>query len=161
MVRGIRSDIWKGGIALPNAITSGKHTHLHPYLQCRKEISWQKTIPPVQFSFSDLFHEGLHDGTASNAQNHELVRSRPVAMLKLNIIVTLNMLETNFATLHTKNTIVIKIEKWQIVLIEGLSRVAVRGIDHQQLLTEVVISNLTQAENYIFLLISFHCWRKI
>ena len=110
-----------------------------------------------QFSFSDLFHEGLHDGTASNAQNHELVRSRPVAMLKLNIIVTLNMLETNFATLHTKNTIVIKIKKWQIVLIEGLSRVAVRGIDHQQLLTEVVISNLTQAENYIFLLISFHC----
>ena len=93
-----------------------------------------------QFSFSDLFHEGLHDGTASNAQNHELVRSRPVAMLKLNIIVTLNMLETNFATLHTKNTIVIKIEKWQIVLIEGLSRVAVRRIDHQQLLTEVVIS---------------------
>ena len=97
-------------------------------------------ILPVQFSFSDLFHEGLHDGTASNAQNHELVRSRPVAMLKLNIIVTLNMLETNFATLHTKNTIVIKIEKWQIVLIEGLSRVAVRRIDHQQLLTEVVIS---------------------
>ena len=46
-------------------------------------------------------------------------------MLKLNIIVTLNMLETNFATLHTKNTIVIKIEKWQIVLIEGLSRVLV------------------------------------
>ena len=65
-------------------------------------------------------------------------------MLKLNIIVTLNMLETNFATLHTKNTIVIKIEKWQIVLIEGLSRVAVRGIDdHQQLLTEVVISETT------------------
>ena len=109
------------------------------------------------FSFSDLFHEGLHDGTASNAQNHELVRSRPVAMLKLNIIVTLNMLETNFATLHTKNTIVIKIEKWQIVLIEGLSRVAVRRIDHQQLLTEVVISkNHTQTENYIFFLISFH-----
>ena len=52
-------------------------------------------------------------------------------------------------------------QKWQIVLIEGLFRVAVRGIDHQQLLTEVVISNLTQAENYIFLLISFHCWRKI
>ena len=46
MVRWIRSDIWKGGIALPNAITSGKHTHLHPYLQCRKEISWQKTNPP-------------------------------------------------------------------------------------------------------------------
>ena len=79
-------------------------------------------------------------------------------MLKLNIIVTLNMLETNFATLHTKNTIVIKIEKWQIVLIEGLSRVAVRRIDHQQLLTEIVISkkNHTQTENYIFFLISFH-----
>ena len=46
MVRWIRSDIWKGGIALPNAITSGKHTHLHTYLQCRKEISWQKTPPP-------------------------------------------------------------------------------------------------------------------
>ena len=107
----------------------------------------------VSFSFSDLFHKGLHDGTASNAQNHELVRSRPVAMLKLNIIVTLNMLETNFATLHTKNTIVIKIEKWQIVLIEGLFRVAVRGINHQQLLTEVFISNHTQAENYILLFI--------
>ena len=78
-------------------------------------------------------------------------------MLKLNIIVTLNMLETNFATLHTKNTIVIKIEKWQIVLIEGLFRVAIRGIDHQQLLTDTVISYHTQAENYIFLLISFHC----
>ena len=77
-------------------------------------------------------------------------------MLKLNIIVTLNMLETNFATLHTKNTIVIKIEKWQIVLIEGLSRVAVRRIDHQQLLTEIVISYHAHAENYIFLLISFH-----
>ena len=33
--------------------------------------------------FSDLFHEGLHDGTTSNAQDHELVRSRPVVMLKL------------------------------------------------------------------------------
>ena len=103
--------------------------------------------------FSDLFHERLHDGTTSNAQNHELQRSRPVVMLKLNIIVTLSMLETNFATLHTKNSIVIKIEKWQIVLIEGLFRVAVRGIDHQQLLTEVFISNHSQAENYIFLFI--------
>ena len=33
--------------------------------------------------FSDLFHERLHDGTTSNAQNHELERSRPVVMLKL------------------------------------------------------------------------------
>ena len=78
-------------------------------------------------------------------------------MLKLNIIVTLNMLETNFATLHTKNTIVIKIEKWQIVLIEGLFGIAIRGIDHQQFLTEIVISYHTQAENYIVFLISFHC----
>ena len=90
-------------------------------------------------------------------KSNELKQSRPIVLLKLNIIVTLNMLETNFATLHTKNTIVIKIEKWQIVLIEGLSRVAVRGIDHQQLLTEVVISKKhTQTENYIFFLISFH-----
>ena len=110
-------------------------------LKITTKILVKNSFLSVQFfSFSDLFHEGLHDGTASNAQNHELVRSRPVAMLKLNIIVTLNMLETNFATLHTKNTIVIKIEKWQIVLIEGLSRVAVRRIDHQQLLIEVVIS---------------------
>ena len=87
----------------------------------------------IQFNFSSLFHERLHDRTTSNSQNHELERSRPVVMLKLNIIVTLSMLEPNFATLHTKNTIVIKIEKWQIVLIEGLSRVAVRGIDPQQL----------------------------
>ena len=57
-------------------------------------------------------------------------------MLKLNIIVTLSMMEAIFATLHKKNTIVIKIKKWQIVLIEGLFRVAIRGIAHQQLLTE-------------------------
>ena len=63
--------------------------------------------------FSDLFHEGLHDGTTSNAQNHELERSRPVVMLKLNIIVT-SMMETSFSTLLKKNTIVIKIEKWQM-----------------------------------------------
>ena len=93
----------------------------------------------VQF-LKFIFMKDYMNGTTPTAQNHELERSRPVAMLKLNIIVTLNMLETNFATLHTKNTIVIKIEKWQIVLIEGLSRVAVRRIDHQQLLTEVVIS---------------------
>ena len=29
--------------------------------------------------FSSLFHERLHDGTTSNAQSHELERSRPVA----------------------------------------------------------------------------------
>ena len=74
------------------------------------------------------------NGISSNAQNHELERSRQVVMLKLNIIVTLSMLETNFATLHTKNTIVIKIKKWQIVLIEGLFTVTIQGIDHQQLL---------------------------
>ena len=84
----------------------------------------------VQFrQFS--FHERLHDGTTSNAQNHELERSRPVVMLKLNIIVTLSMMEAIFTTLHKKNTIVIKIKKWQIVWIEGLFRVAIRGIDHQ------------------------------
>ena len=77
-------------------------------------------------------------------------------MLKLNIIVTLSMMEAIFATLHKKNTIVIKIRKWQIVLIEGLFRVAIRGINHQQLLTEIVISYHAHAENYIFLLISFH-----
>ena len=32
--------------------------------------------------FSDLFHEGLHDGTTSNAQNHELERSRPVVYVE-------------------------------------------------------------------------------
>ena len=35
----------------------------------------------------------------------ELERSRPVVMLKLKIIVTLSMMEANFATLHKKNTI--------------------------------------------------------
>ena len=44
----------------------------------------------------------------------------------------------------------------QKVLIEGLFRVAIRGIDHQQLLTEI-LSYHTQAENNIFLLILFHC----
>ena len=41
-------------------------------------------------------------GLLQNAQNHELERSRPVVMLKLNIFVTLNMMETNFATLHKR-----------------------------------------------------------
>ena len=90
-------------------------------------------------------------------KSNELERSRPVVMLKLNIIVTLIMMEAIFASLHKKNTVVIKIKKWQIVWIEGLFRVAIRGIDHQQLLTKIVISYHTQAENYIFLLISFHC----
>ena len=62
------------------------------------------------------FHERLHDGTTSNAQNHELERSRPVVMLKLNIIVT-SMMETSFSTLLKKNTIVIKIEKWQMQVV--------------------------------------------
>ena len=92
--------------------------------------------------------------TTSNAQ---IERARNVVMLKLNIIVTLSMMEAIFTTLHKKNTIVIKIKKWQIVLIEGLFRVAIRGINHQQLLTEIVISYHTQAEDYIFFLISFHC----
>ena len=86
-------------------------------------------------------------------KSNELERSRPVVMLKLNIIVTLIMMEAIFASLHKKNTVVIKIKKWQIVWIEGLFRVAFRGIDHQQLLTETVISYHTQGENYIFLLI--------
>ena len=90
------------------------------------------------------------NGTSSNAQ---IERARNVVMLKLNIIVTLIMMETNFATLHKKNTIVIKIKKWQFVLIEGLFRVTIQGIDHQQLLTEIVISYYTQTKNYIFLLI--------
>ena len=79
-------------------------------------------------------------GLSQMPKSNELERSRPVVMLKLNIIVTLIMMEAIFASLHKKNTVVIKIKKWQIVLIEGLSRVAVRRIDHQQLLTEVVIS---------------------
>ena len=54
--------------------------------------------------------------------------------MKLNIIVTLSMIKAIFATLRKQNTIVIKIKKWQIVLIEGLFRVAIRGINHQQLL---------------------------
>ena len=37
-------------------------------------------------SFSRLFHEILHDGTTSNAQHYELNRSRPVDMLKLDIL---------------------------------------------------------------------------
>ena len=90
-------------------------------------------------------------------KSNELERSRPFVMLKLDIIVTLSMMEAIFASLHKKNTLVIKIKKWQIVWIEGLFRVAIRGIDHQQLLTETVISYHTQAENYIFVLISFHC----
>ena len=49
----------------------------------------------ISLVFSDLFHERLHDGTTSNAQNHELERSRPVVMLKLNIIVTLSMMGAN------------------------------------------------------------------
>ena len=90
-------------------------------------------------------------------KSNELERSRPFVMLKLDIIVTLSMMEAIFALLHKKNTLVIKIKKWQIVWIEGLFRVAIRGIDHQQLLTETVISYHTQAENYTFVLISFHC----
>ena len=66
-------------------------------------------------------------------KSNELERSRPFVMLKLDIIVTLSMMEAIFASLHKKNTLVIKIKKWQIVLIEGLFRVAIRGIDHQQL----------------------------
>ena len=65
-------------------------------------------------SFSRLFHEILHDGTTSDAQRYELKRSRPIVMLKLIIFVTLNKMETNFATMH----IVIKIEEWEIVLLE-------------------------------------------
>ena len=53
---------------------------------------WRKIEPSLVLVlvFSDLFH----DGTISNAQNHELKRSRPVNMLKLNIFVTLSMMET-------------------------------------------------------------------
>ena len=38
--------------------------------------------------FSSLFHEGymMVDGTTSNAQNHDLKRSRPVIMLKTKYI---------------------------------------------------------------------------
>ena len=67
-------------------------------------------------------------------KSNELKRSRPVVMLKVNIFVTSSMMEAIFATLHKKNTIVIKIKKWQIVLIEGLFTVTIQGIDHQQLL---------------------------
>ena len=37
---------------------------------------------PVSSSFSSLLHEILHDGTTSDAQNHELEQSRPVVRLK-------------------------------------------------------------------------------
>ena len=63
-------------------------------------------------------------------KSNELERSRPVVMLKVNIIVTSSMMEAIFATLHKKNTIVINIKKWQIVLMVGLLRVAIRGINH-------------------------------
>ena len=85
---------------------------------------YQQVLQQSQLvSFSSLFHESLHSGTTSNAQNLELKRIKPVVMLKLNIIVTLSMLKAIFATLHKKNTIVIKIKKWQNLLIEGLFRV--------------------------------------
>ena len=71
-------------------------------------------------------------------KSNELERSRLVVMLKVNIIVNISMMEAIFATLHEKNTIVINIKKWQIVLMEGLLRVAIRGIDHEQLLTGIV-----------------------
>ena len=64
-------------------------------------------------------------------------------MLKVNIIVTLSMMEAIFSTLHKKNTIVSNIKKWQIVLMEGLLRFAIRGISHQQLLTEIVFFHTT------------------
>ena len=44
-------------------------------------------------------------------KSNEFKQSRPVAMLKVNIIVTLSMMEAIFATMHKKNTIVIKIKK--------------------------------------------------
>ena len=107
-----------------------------------RQFQW-KTAPSFKFqvsSFSRLFHEIFHDGTTSYAQHYELNRSRPVFNIS-RYFVTLNMMGANSATLHKWEYIVIKIENWQIVLLEkGLSRVAVRGIDHQQLLTEVVIS---------------------
>ena len=49
-----------------------------------------------------IFHEILHDGTASDAQHYELNRSRPVDMMKSRYFVTLNMMGTNFATLHNR-----------------------------------------------------------
>ena len=58
--------------------------------------------PLVLKSFSRLFHEILHDGTTSDAQHYELNRSRPVDMLKTRYFVTLNMMGTNFATLHNR-----------------------------------------------------------
>ena len=53
-------------------------------------------------SFSRLFHEILHDGTTSDAQHYELNRSRPVDKLKTRYFVTLDMMGTNFATLHKR-----------------------------------------------------------
>ena len=50
-------------------------------------------------------------------KSNELERSRLVVMLKLNIIVALSKMETNFSMLLKKNTIVIKIEKWQMQVV--------------------------------------------
>ena len=55
-------------------------------------------------------------------------------------IVTFSIMETIFSMLHKKNTILIKIEKWQIVLKEGLFRAAIQRVDHQQFLTMIVNS---------------------
>ena len=56
---------------------------------------YQQVLQQSQLvSFSSLFHESLHSGTTSNAQNLELKRSKQVVMLKHNIIVTLSMMET-------------------------------------------------------------------
>ena len=59
------------------------------------------------------FHKRL--GLLQMPKSNELEQSRPVVMLKVNIIVTSSMMEAIFATLHKKNTIVLNIKKWQIV----------------------------------------------
>ena len=63
---------------------------------------WFIQIPGSSSSFSRLFHEIFHDGTTSNAQHYELNRSRPVDKLKTRYFVTLDMMGTNFATLHKR-----------------------------------------------------------
>ena len=60
--------------------------------------TWAIRVRVSQVYFMKYYMMGL----LQNAQNHELDRSRPVVMLRLNIFVTLNMMETNFATLHKR-----------------------------------------------------------
>ena len=65
--------------------------------------------PRTEFQFLMLiFMKDYMNGTTSNAQMMSL---NEADRLKLSIIVTLSMMEAIFATMHKKNTIVIKIKE--------------------------------------------------